>query len=192
MNNNNGGPFTVILTACAVIATGVLLWYVLSSVPQQTARQIPQQQNLPPNYPLNMEITSYIGKPELDAAFVAEGMGDKLISFLHKVTFDNDKRVYVYDYKISFIGKEKCFFSWELLDRVLGEQSTVLVDQPPQKSNSKLVELEPNKVKEFKLTSDKPPVLYEGVAWIYKQKKDDKTVWELIRVNAQAGPLPRQ
>jgi hypothetical protein len=189
----NNSPFTTILAACAVIVTAVLI-YVVMMLPEPTTTPLPQQPPAyAPNYPLNMEITSYIGKPDLDETFVAAGMGDKLISFVHKVTFDETKRVYVYHYKLSYVGKEKCFFSWELLDRVINNQTTqILADQPPSTSNSKLIELLPNKVKELSMESQLPPALYEGAAWIYRQKKDDKTIWELVRVNAQAGPLPRQ
>lgn len=190
---NKNGLLQTILVACVVIMTGVLVWMAIShpiptlTTPGWQQQVLPPTSAYPPNYPLNMEITSYIGRPDLDESFVPANTGDKLISVVHKVTYDESVHRFVYHYKISFIGKEKCFLSWELLDRVFNssQNSTPL---------NSLIELEPEKIREFSMQSEEPPALYEGFAWIYKKKilQDKSETWELIRLNAQPGPLPRK
>lgn len=140
----------------------------------------------PPNYPLNMDVTAYIGNPNLEESFVPIALADKVISVCSKVTYDEKTNQFNYQYKISTVAKETCFLSWEILDRVLNNGNLLTSNN---NNLPKMVELDPEKTLEFSLTSSLGPALYEGNAWIYKKKSDH---WELIPLKAQPGPLPRQ
>lgn len=181
----NNQPQNTILATCAVILTCLIGWFILS---QPTKPNV--SPHYVPNYPLNMDVTSYIGKPDLDEEFVSKDLSDKLISVFHNVTYDEKELKYIYNYKISFSGKKKCYLAWEILDQMLN--NNVTVDVPPKADAPALVALEPGVVREFKITSNSPPILGNGTAWIYKSKKlsDDNVIWELIKLNSQPGPLP--
>lgn len=186
MKLNN--PQGTILATCAVILTILIAWMIFRepAKPSQTP-------NYFPNYPLNMDFTSYLGQSNLEESFVPEGLGDKLISVFHSVTYDEKELNYVYNYRISFIGKQKCYLAWEVLDQILNqEKEKISINTPPKTDSPSLIALEPNVTLEFKLISNSPPILSTGIAWIYKAKElnDKNTIWELIKLNAQPGPLP--
>lgn len=181
------GIILLLVGVCYVIGfgiSGVLKTAITPKPPANLTPLIPP--SYPPNYPLNMDVTAYIGGPELDDEFVASELKDKLISVCSKVTYNEIDKNFVYNYKISTVSKEPYFLSWEILDRVLNNSK--LLDN---NSNllPKMVQLSPEKTLEFSLVSSLPPALYEGQAWIYKQKDNH---WELIPLKAQPGPLPRQ
>ncbi len=137
--------------------------------------QKPQTQLQLLNYPLSQEVTTYIGKRDLEESFVAPDLADKLISVVHKVVYDEPSKQFNYTYKLSYVGKVKCFLNWQLLDRINNTELSLL-------------ELEPSKTYEFTMSSPKPPVITEGSVWLYKQKG---TLWELVRLQSQIGPLPK-
>ena len=180
---NNNSPNNTILAACAVILTGIACYSVFLNhrQPQFYPPVYPQHQNdlfSPQNYPLNMDVTSYLGRIDLEPSFVAEGMGDKLISVAHKVTYNEETHTFEYKYKFSFTGKQKCFLCWDLIDKVHQEKV--------------MIELEPNKIREYSFHSSEAPMLFEGAAYINRKiVVDDAEVWRMERINAQPGPLPR-
>ncbi len=175
-----------ILSACALILTGLICWVVITKpdLPgiQKQQQEIPTARLLP-EYPINMQVTSYIGNPTLDESLVAPNMGDKLISVLTKVTYDEEHQQYVYEYKIGYLGKKPAFLSWTVLDQVVND--TV---------NGTLFPLEPEQVKEFTFISKAPPTLSKGTAWLYRPRNlNEKTVvWDCVPLESQPGPLPKK
>jgi len=164
-----------IIAACAIAMTAFIGWLVFSVKPPT---EIPPVQN----YPLNMEVTSYMGNPELEEDFVPTQLNDKLISIFHSVVYNEKENNYVYTYRISYLGKQKCLLAWEVINQIFSLDKNV-----------DLIPLEPEKTVEFKISSNIPPVLVMGNAWIYKAKElnDKNTIWEMFELNSQSGPLPQ-
>lgn len=177
----------IILSGCAVILTLLIIWVVL--FPQSPFIYPEVQQPQPrflPDYPINMQVTSYLGNASLDEALVPLNMGDKLISVLTKVTYDEKSQQYTYNYKIGYLGKQPIFVSWGIFDRILSGSPV---------GGNVLIPIEPESTTEFTFSSNRPPTMSNGNAWLYRSRtlEDGKTVvWDLVSLDAQPGPLPKE
>lgn len=153
------------------------------AVQKQVQPAIPVQPT--PAYPLNFEVASNFGSTEVKPPFVEAGSADKLITIVHKVTYNPIISEYMYTYKLSTIATEKFFLHWGLLENILKVSAVTTLPAP----NLPLVELEAGKPLEFVIQSKNPPVLTHSEALIYKKRND--TVWETIKITTQAIPFPK-
>ncbi|RDJ35678.1 MAG: hypothetical protein DWQ19_12740 [Crenarchaeota archaeon] len=179
----------IVLTICAAVLTALIAWIVLFNPIQIPLRQQKPFAEMIPEYPLNMQVTSYIGAPDLDEFIVDPEMSNKLISVLTKVIYNEDSQQFTYEYKIAYSGKIKVLFNWTLLNKV-----------QPVGSQSALIELNPEKTVEFTITSAAPPKQATGEAWIYYPKEwqltshggKKLTLWEYMPLTAHPGPIPNE
>ena len=163
-----------VLSVCAIIVTCIICWMVVAPR-EPIVQNIPIPSDVRPKYPLNMEVTTYIGNPNLSDHLIQDGMGDKLISVVQKVTFKDGQ--FLYKYRLSFSGNQKCLLNWDVLNELIGT--------PTQK----LIELENGKTVEFSTTSPNAPLLVDGNAILYVYQKEGK-YWESVRLNSELSPLP--
>lgn len=98
---------------------------------------------------------------------------DTVIS--HKVIRDDVKKVYIYQYRIRYTGKEDALFRWKVLDRLLGEPVMVHL-----KSGM-------TGWKEFKVESEHPPAFYNGEAILFGSKDG---VFSKVDSGPRPGPVP--
>jgi hypothetical protein len=178
---------STILAGCALALTALIIWVVFTQPaflwPQPPLQTDPATRYLP-DYPINMQVTTYLGNPSLDETLVPLNMGDKLISVLTKVTYDEKSQQYLYNYKIGYLGKQPILLTWTVMDKVLSSNPL---------AGSILIPLEPDQTKEFNFTSTAPPTLSNGSAWLYRSREldEDNKVWDLIPLDSQPGPLPK-
>jgi hypothetical protein len=175
-----------VMAASAVLLTFCVIWIIISNNPDFTrsdtlpTQPIVQTQQFP-QYPINMEVITYIVGVDLDETVVDKTNSDKLISIVNKVSYNPEIKKYIYNYELTYNGKKNTFLLWGVLDHIIHGES---ISQTPH-----LVELIPNKTQKFEMKSDLPPALYEGFAWLYI-KKEGGEIWEMQRLSAQPAPLP--
>lgn len=179
-----------VMAGSAVLLTLCVIWIILTNpnitrrsdaLPTQPVQPIVQTQQFP-QYPMNMEVITYIIGVDLDETIVDKINSDKLISIVNKVSYNPEIKKYIYNYELTYNGKKNSFLLWEVLDRVIYGES-ISIPQTPH-----LVELIPGKTQKFEMKSDSPPALYEGFSWLYIKKEGE--VWEMQRLSAQPAPLP--
>lgn len=176
-----------IMAASAVILTFSVLWLIIITSNLKNTQQSPHVSQIVdptqnPQYPMNMEVTSYIGGIDLDETVIDKLNSDKLISIVNKVSYNEETKRYIYEYEITYNGKKNVFLLWEILDQIIRGEKV---------SNSNalhLVELTPTKTQKFKMESVSSPALYEGFAWLYIKKEGE--IWEMKNLSAQPAPLP--
>jgi len=118
-----------------------------------------ESEGIKSNYPINLEI---------------RGEASRDIVLVHKVTYDMQKQMYIYYYRVEYIGQKTCLFNWEVLNLSLEQLPT-------------LMELVPGKKQEFTVYNSQPPMMYYGEVEVYYKKENN---WHSQGLDVQPGPMP--
>jgi len=166
----------IVSIVCTVIVAACVAYLMLS--PSSEKIIFRKDQNF--DYPINMDMTSYLGSPKLPIEFIAEDQSHRFISLFHNVTYQPKDHTFMYTYKLSYLGKKKCMLQWEFLN-----QLNKKIGVPT------LLELTPDTIREFTLVSEKHPIFMTTSAQVYLPTADP-VIWELIPLKTNQVPTPSQ
>lgn len=108
-------------------------------------------------YPVSVELQSRVGD----------------IMLKHSVSYDLDKSVYIYHYKIKNTSDKAVLFGWDVLDFMMGDPA--------------IIELAPEKEIVYDLERRERPTFYNGQTYFYVK---DGEVWRRTVSEKQIGPMP--